>query len=1386
MAEEEEKEKLRTLCDYLFQDRFFSTADFGRFEKCFKHLFINEQISLEKVFYYIVGVFKNTERKRKYITYTRLYNAYLNYKNKTNSNDIPKDATLFFEKLLNSTIKLVAKESDYIGQKNKIDSASQKFLDNKNFSLSKVIVLCNPQNNILGLKLEYNGQKDIEKMFGEENLTKALELKLDVEIQKNLLIKKEIRDSITHIYGTFNKTITSVGFKCASGKEVQFGKKDGNPFVFGAYGKKFQCLNLKIEPNGITGFEVYFKENQLKNKNITYKEDEPDAIYEENIMNKINDKDYNLFQRNQMKGLGNVDLEKNKFNDEDIFLKTPMTLVNPRKSKMNFINDLLNSSSINATVIANENKKYESYLNPFFPLYENPELMIPHPFFPEEPSNQNKKYKGYKAIIKNCFVPYFDNITNKTQRESLKKQLILTTIKEKKDKLQRDLVEIKNNLITNIYKKLLEKEKTEELDSDIKKALNIITRDDTEDLNKKKKIKNQDIIKEEQDEEDEDSSENRGDNNGEDIDEDKDKNIPKKENQKKEALKFLCDKLIKKDDNLKTEICNQLNRNESNNNQLESKISLDENKFELVQKKNNEIFQQKTSEEVNGKMLTLLNDIFAFKKKETIPQNQKEAENGTDLNEEEEEEEEEEKTDSDFTQSEPEEKKTNEESEERTKVIEEISQDKNDLKTRYGKEINEIELEIENQKKRQEKEEFEDFVIIDNEKTNILIKSFYNKKIDEKIKIFGGDELPKKLRPWKDVKFNMDNAIENKFKKRVIWRRPDETQEYYIFRKDPTKDNIKQSTKLRDCYFLSAIGSLCNKGQGNNNFIKKMFHSTEKTKEHVYGIYFYINGIRQLILIDDCLPYDKKYNSLFFSSSYNESELWVSLLEKAWAKFKGSYRNINDGHASEAFKALTGAYTEKIQINRWNRGLWDILEQSKDFPICAGTSDFLFGKGGLKPKHEYILVEVVKEGSDKKVVLRDPFGSVKTTKKDAMLETKRGILTISYDDFLSHFHLVEINYFKYFTEENIIKIENKETMRCQFIKITNEHDNNEAFINLYQNNDKNPVFSYLLLIKEKENPKTKGNTHIYRYNDSITSHKDTDHESHICLKVIPFEKGTYYLCCDINYRFLRGKDKNDISVQDYLIKIISKQKIEVKNVTENLRTNNKGIEIFKEAMVHLMINPGKLKITPIADNDNGVEVKLFKEKEKLPFDIFFFKSKEPETLKIQFEIEKNKSIYYLYNDNEFSELDKLSVKVIEGFKNTVIMVMNSDYSFDNNGKNKKYIKHQIKRDIDIEYEHPVFKKGKKIVIDLLKKKVKTFNMETKDKKGFVLGVESICDNELKLILKSDTLFVCNPQYWHYGDSTKFKFSLKKGEKKAICLRKMLGETEPKYKLIEDI
>jgi hypothetical protein len=46
-------------------------------------------------------------------------------------------------------------------------------------------------------------------------------------------------------------------------------------------------------------------------------------------------------------------------------------------------------------------------------------------------------------------------------------------------------------------------------------------------------------------------------------------------------------------------------------------------------------------------------------------------------------------------------------------------------------------------------------------------------------------------------------------------------------------------------------------------------------------------------VVDDWLPVNE-YNQIAFARSQND-ELWVSLLEKAWAKLHGTYARIEGG-----------------------------------------------------------------------------------------------------------------------------------------------------------------------------------------------------------------------------------------------------------------------------------------------------------------------------------------------------------------------------------------------------------------------------------------------------------------------------------------------------------
>jgi len=64
------------------------------------------------------------------------------------------------------------------------------------------------------------------------------------------------------------------------------------------------------------------------------------------------------------------------------------------------------------------------------------------------------------------------------------------------------------------------------------------------------------------------------------------------------------------------------------------------------------------------------------------------------------------------------------------------------------------------------------------------------------------------------------------------------------------------------------------------------------------------NGEAVEVVVDDYFP--TRNNRPFFSKSHG-GEIWVLILEKAWAKLHGTYRRIESGYAYNALRDLTGA-----------------------------------------------------------------------------------------------------------------------------------------------------------------------------------------------------------------------------------------------------------------------------------------------------------------------------------------------------------------------------------------------------------------------------------------------------------------------------------------------
>ena len=290
--------KIKTICDFLFFDQFQDTATFPRFEQCFQPLFNNiKNISMEAVFKDICGP------KKKYITYKRFAKAYLNHKNGKNNSE---DTKLFFDKLLNSILE---NDNSFIGKTNQnMYSFSTKKISKTRDCISKIQVLCDKSENILGINLEYDGvyQSKMYPQKLENELFIFLEMTLGIIDEKlvestkklSLIDQGNYRDAVTHIFGTMNYEsglITFLGFKCISGKTVFVGFPEGDGFLFGKFGYKLHDLKLQMSIRGLTFLKPEFKSNlrinffldkiTLSNQNLDEEEIIKDEEHFQNIDN---------------------------------------------------------------------------------------------------------------------------------------------------------------------------------------------------------------------------------------------------------------------------------------------------------------------------------------------------------------------------------------------------------------------------------------------------------------------------------------------------------------------------------------------------------------------------------------------------------------------------------------------------------------------------------------------------------------------------------------------------------------------------------------------------------------------------------------------------------------------------------------------------------------------------------------------------------------------------------------------------------------------------------------------------------------------------------------------------------------------------------------------
>ena len=211
----------------------------------------------------------------------------------------------------------------------------------------------------------------------------------------------------------------------------------------------------------------------------------------------------------------------------------------------------------------------------------------------------------------------------------------------------------------------------------------------------------------------------------------------------------------------------------------------------------------------------------------------------------------------------------------------------------------------------------------------------------------------------------------------VEWRRiPDifKDQNYLLFEGTIEMADINQGS-LGDCYFLASAAALSE----YPNLIYHMFRTKKISENGLYEIVFFIDGKFQLVLIDDYLPVNKKNGTIAYARP-NKNELWVCLLEKAWAKINGGYSNIIKGWMRHVLQTFTGFGSQSFTHTKVKpEKLWKAISFAhKNNCIMSSSSRKSVESKGLVNSHAYTLIgtyEITHKGKKVKLCkMRNTWG----------------------------------------------------------------------------------------------------------------------------------------------------------------------------------------------------------------------------------------------------------------------------------------------------------------------------------------------------------------------------------------------------------------------------
>ncbi|XP_063872789.1 calpain-9-like isoform X1 [Scylla paramamosain] len=265
----------------------------------------------------------------------------------------------------------------------------------------------------------------------------------------------------------------------------------------------------------------------------------------------------------------------------------------------------------------------------------------------------------------------------------------------------------------------------------------------------------------------------------------------------------------------------------------------------------------------------------------------------------------------------------------------------------------------------------------------------------------------------------------------IVWMRPHEVCARPKFIADgATRFDVEQG-ELGDTWLVQAVSTLTL----TPKFLDRVV-PPDQAFDHTYcGIFrfrFWHFGEWVEVIIDDRLPTFK--GRLVYLHSTDPSEFWAALLEKAYAKFYGSYEALQKGFTTRALQDLTGGIVQSFSLTMQERFLtYQVLNSAvprstlliASINLEKDNKRNLRLRNGLVTQHAYSVTGLArvrtKLGETPLVRLRNPWGrgewngpwSERSWEWDSLSERDKVLLSVrvkndgefwmAFEDFARHF-----------------------------------------------------------------------------------------------------------------------------------------------------------------------------------------------------------------------------------------------------------------------------------------------------------------------------------------------------------------------------------------------